>query len=98
MRAQAARRRAMPGPHAFDAEQRDAAQDEGRDGRRQVHAADIAAGGDGAVELRLREKIGEGDAADRVDAAAKRCVLQRLARLREILARRGSRPRPDRLR
>ena len=65
--------------HAFDAEQRDAAQNERRDIRRKLHAADIAAGGDGPIEARLRKKIGESDAADSVDADSEALLLQRLS-------------------
>ena len=73
--------------HAFDSEQRNAAKDERRDIRGKLHAPDIAAGGDRAVEARLRKKVGESDAADGVHADGEALRLQGLSWGGEFFAR-----------
>ena len=65
--------------HAVDAGERHAAQDERHHRRRQVEALGEAAGGDDAAVARLRERVGERVAADRVDRRRPALLLQRLA-------------------
>src|SRR5579872_1441093 len=71
-----ARRRAMD---AVDPEERDAAQDEGRDRRGQVHAPREPARRDRAAVARLRERVGERGRADAVDRGRPSLLAERLA-------------------
>ena len=65
---------------AVDAQKRHAAQDERRDGRRQVHALREAAGGDGARVFRLRQQVGERVRTNAVDARRPALLAERAAR------------------
>ena len=67
------------GRDAVDAEQRHAAQDEGRDGRRQVHALRQPAGRDRAQRLGLRQHVGQRMRSDGVDARAVEFLAERAA-------------------
>ena len=70
------RRRALD---AVDPEERDAAQDERRDRRGQVHAAREPAGGDRAAVAGLRQHVGERRRADAVDRRRPLLLAERLA-------------------
>jgi hypothetical protein len=71
--------------HRIDAEQRDAAQDEGRDRGRQVHALRQAAGGDSAAVFGHRQDIGERVRADGIDAGDPALLAERAPRPGEFV-------------
>ncbi len=85
-RSQASTRRGFLRHHAVDAEKRDAAQDERRDGGRQIHALRKTAGGDRAAVFGHRQDVRERVRADAVDARDPAFLAQRAALLRELLA------------
>ena len=66
-RRQASMRRGLRAGHRIDADELDAAQDEGRNRCRQIHALRKAAGGNRSFGIGLRQHIGERHRADRID-------------------------------